>query len=62
MKIYANLHTHTTHSDGVYTPAEIVKIAYDEGYRAFAAADHDTITAYPYSAWRFRQASVRKLS
>ena len=47
MKIYANLHTHTTHSDGVYTPEEIVKIAYDEGYRAFTAADHDTITAYP---------------
>ena len=35
-KLYANLHTHSTHSDGVYTPAEIAKIAYDEGYKAFA--------------------------
>ena len=30
MTLYANLHTHSTHSDGVYTPAEIAKIAYDE--------------------------------
>ena len=44
MTLYANLHTHSTHSDGVYTPAEIAKIAYDEGYRAFALTDHDTFT------------------
>ena len=43
-KIYANLHNHTTHSDGVYTPDEIVKIAKDEGYLAFATTDHDTVT------------------
>ena len=47
MKIYANLHTHSTHSDGVYTPAELVKIAKDEGYGAIAITDHDTATAYP---------------
>ena len=47
MKIYANLHTHSTHSDGVYTPAELVKIAKDEGYGALAITDHDTATAYP---------------
>lgn len=47
MKIYANMHTHSTHSDGVYTPAELVKIAKDEGYGAIAITDHDTATAYP---------------
>jgi len=46
MKIYANLHSHSTHSDGVYTPAELVKIAKDEGYGALAITDHDTATAY----------------
>ena len=46
MKIYANLHTHSTHSDGVYTPAELVRIAKDEGYGAIAITDHDTATAY----------------
>jgi len=43
MKIYANLHSHSTHSDGVYTPAELVKIAKDEGYGALAITDHDTL-------------------
>ena len=43
--MYANLHNHTTHSDGVYSPAELVKVAKDEGYGAVAAADHDTVTA-----------------
>lgn len=42
--IYANLHNHTTHSDGVYTPDEIVKIAREEGYLAFATTDHDVTT------------------
>ncbi len=45
-KNYANLHTHTTHSDGIYTPTEIVRVAKDEGYRAIAVTDHDTATAY----------------
>jgi len=45
MKLYANLHTHSTHSDGVYDPAELVSIAQKEGYKAFSVTDHDTITA-----------------
>ena len=44
MKLYANLHNHTTHSDGVYTVEQIVRIAYNEGYRAIAMTDHDTVT------------------
>ncbi len=47
MKPYANLHLHTTHSDGVFSPTEIVKVAKDEGYRAVAVTDHDTASAYP---------------
>ncbi len=48
MEFYANLHSHCTHSDGKYTPEEIVKIAKDEGYKAFAITDHDTATAWPH--------------
>ena len=44
MRLYANLHSHSTHSDGVYTPSELVKIAHDEGYKALALSDHDTVT------------------
>ncbi len=45
--MYANLHNHTTHSDGVFTPEELVRVAKDEGYSVIAAADHDTVTANP---------------
>ena len=44
MKVYANFHTHTTHSDGVYSPTEIVDVAVKEGYRALSITDHDTYT------------------
>ncbi len=47
MELYANLHSHSTHSDGVYTPYELAKNAKEEGYGAIAVTDHDTATAYP---------------
>ncbi len=47
MDFYANLHSHSTHSDGVYTPAELARIAKDEGYSAIAITDHDTASAFP---------------
>ena len=46
MKHYANLHNHTTHSDGVYSPSEIVRIAKDEGYKEIAVTDHDVASSY----------------
>lgn len=48
MEMYANLHTHSTHSDGQYTPEELVQVAKAEGYQALAITDHDTATAYPH--------------
>lgn len=44
MKKYANLHLHSTHSDGVYSPRELAKLAYEEGYRAAALTDHDVVS------------------
>lgn len=46
MNIYANLHTHSTHSDGPYSPEKLVKIAKEEGYKAIAITDHDIATGY----------------
>ena len=46
MKLYANLHLHSTHSDGVYSPEELVKVAKEEGFKALALTDHDTGTGY----------------
>jgi 3',5'-nucleoside bisphosphate phosphatase len=39
----ADLHLHTTASDGTNTPAEIVKRAKELGFKAIAITDHDTI-------------------
>lgn len=38
-----DLHLHSTFSDGVRTPAELVAMAADLGLRAIALADHDTV-------------------
>ena len=38
-----DLHTHSTASDGQYTPSELVKLAKDRGIEVMALTDHDTI-------------------
>jgi len=38
-----DLHTHTTASDGTYSPQESVKRAKEKGLQAFAITDHDTV-------------------
>ena len=40
------MHLHSTHSDGVYSPTELVRIAKAEGYQALALTDHDTGSGY----------------
>lgn len=47
LKLFANLHSHSTHSDGVYSPTEMANVAKKEGYGAIAITDHDVITGYP---------------
>lgn len=42
----ADVHTHTTRSDGVVEPADLVRQAHDAGVRLFAIADHDNLAAY----------------
>ena len=42
-KIAADLHNHSTASDGEYTPAELVAKAKQLGMKAVALTDHDTI-------------------
>jgi predicted metal-dependent phosphoesterase TrpH len=38
----ADLHIHTTHSDGSYTPTQVVELARRSGLAAVAITDHDT--------------------
>ena len=43
----ANLHTHSTVSDGKYTPAEIKDIYKARGYNIVAYSDHEILEAHP---------------
>ncbi|HJV33825.1 PHP domain-containing protein [Geomonas sp.] len=43
MKNLVDLHMHSTFSDGVRSPAELVAMACDLGLKAIALADHDTV-------------------
>ena len=38
-----DLHTHTHFSDGIYSPKEVLKMAYENGVSCLAITDHDTI-------------------
>lgn len=44
--IYADLHTHTTCSDGELEPAELVEAAARRGLRVLAITDHDTLAGW----------------
>jgi len=44
----ANLHTHSTVSDGCYTPEEIKKIYKENGYSVISYTDHNTLVSHDY--------------
>ncbi|HEY0370722.1 MAG TPA: PHP domain-containing protein [Thermoanaerobaculia bacterium] len=43
---YADLHTHTYHSDGTRSPKEVVDVAQAHGVDILAISDHDNLAAY----------------
>jgi len=45
--VSADLHLHTTASDGRFTPAEVVARAKKMGFSAVAITDHDTVAGLP---------------
>jgi predicted metal-dependent phosphoesterase TrpH len=38
-----DLHIHSSYSDGIHTPAELVRMAAEKGLRAIAITDHDSV-------------------
>ncbi len=48
--MHADLHSHTCHSDGSLSPAQLVDAARDAGVEALAITDHDTVAGL--DAWR----------
>lgn len=43
---YADLHTHTFHSDGTRSPKEVIDVAAAAGLDILAISDHDNLAAY----------------
>jgi predicted metal-dependent phosphoesterase TrpH len=44
---WADLHVHTTHSDGLFTPEQVIQKAQEKGLAAVGIVDHDTISGIP---------------
>lgn len=44
---WVDLHVHTIHSDGLFTPKQVVQKALEKGLAAVGIADHDTISGIP---------------
>lgn len=58
MKI-VDLHTHTTASDGSYTPTELVKYAKQKGVSAIAITDHDTVAGVEEASMEGEELGIR---
>ncbi len=41
-----DLHMHTSHSDGFFSPAEIVRLAKDKGLETISITDHDSLNGF----------------
>ena len=54
----ANLHTHTTHSDGRMSPQVVVDKYHQLGYNILAITDHDKVT-FPWTDFTSLEASSR---
>ena len=50
---FANTHMHSTYSDGVWTPEELIELGKQIGHKAMILTDHDTVTGY----YRFQKAA-----
>ena len=59
MVCFADLHTHSTASDGQYEPAELVKMAKAMGLDALALTDHDTAYGIPEAQEAGKRLGVR---
>lgn len=55
----ADLHTHSTYTDGSYTPQELVKLAKKSSLSALAITDHDNINAYHEAKAAAQKAGIK---
>lgn len=58
----ADLHCHSTFSDGSLTPLEIIQLAKEIGLSALSITDHDTVEAYKTAIPAAKEAGIILLS
>jgi len=61
MEVLADLHTHSTASDGQYGPSELVSLARKRGLEVLALTDHDTIDGFAAAAEAGQRLGLRVL-
>jgi predicted metal-dependent phosphoesterase TrpH len=57
-----DLHLHTTHSDGSFTPTEVVTMAHQSGVTALAITDHDIMTGVADAMAAGQQCGIEVIS
>jgi predicted metal-dependent phosphoesterase TrpH len=57
--VHFDLHSHSTHSDGLLTPAELVQRAAARGVGVLALTDHDEVSGLPEAREAALQAGLR---
>ncbi len=57
-----DFHTHSTASDGSFTPTELMKYAAEKGLDAIALTDHDTLSGLPEARAAAERTGVRLIS
>lgn len=58
----ADLHLHTTASDGIHTPQELVRMAAERGFGLIAVTDHDSVDGLAQAQEEGTRLGVRVLS
>lgn len=58
MTNYIDLHTHSTASDGIYAPDELLRRASEAGLRVLALTDHDTTNGVAQAAEAARRLNI----
>lgn len=61
MSDYIDLHLHSTCSDGIHRPAEVVRLAAEAGLKAVALCDHDSIDGIEEATAAGRELGVEVL-
>ncbi len=58
MANYIDLHTHSTASDGLYSPRQLLHLAHEAGLRVLALTDHDTTDGVAEAAEAARELGI----